>query len=310
MGSRIGQMASQFPQQNEQIGRSLAEGRAAQMRAAVTGTAAAGRPMARGSLGQAAAQSIQQQAQPQLQARQQTVQQQGQLAQMELQERGMAKQAELQRRQQSLAQQQRENVVSLNQLQQGLGDRLFTRETQLQKDQLGRAKFTERQLMDYKLTSAQRREQLASYEQSVIQMSQLKMQALKQAYSLISQAMQQDFASTEQGKDIAQSNRLYAARKAIEEKIAAEQARQAERSAQFRAIGTVIGTVGGAVVGALAGGGPAGAVAGASAGGAIGGAAGSFVAAQTAEKRPVTSQGMGVGTQSSYSGLGPTTYGR
>ena len=309
MGSRIGQMASQFPQQNEQIGQSLAEGRAAQMRAAVTGTAAAGRPMARGSLGQAAAQSIQQQAQPQLQSRQQTAQQQGQLAQMELQERGMAKQAELQRRQQSLAQQQRENVVSLNQLQQGLGDRLFTRETQLQKDQLGRAKFTERQLMDYKMTSVQRREQLAGYEQSVIQMSQLKMQSLKQAYSLITQAMQQDFASTEQGKDIAQSNRLYTARKTIEEKIAAEQARQAERSAQFRAIGTVIGTVGGAVVGTVAAG-PAGGMAGATAGGALGGAAGSFAASSTATKTPVTGQGMNVGTQSNYAGLGPTTYGR
>lgn len=309
MGSRIGQMASQFPQQNEQIGRSLAEGRAAQMRAAVTGTAAAGRPMARGSLAQAAAQSVQQQAQPQLQARQQTIQQQGQLAQMELQERDMTKQAELQRRQQSLAQQQRENVLALNQLQQGLGDRLFTRETQFQKDQIGRTKFTERQLMDYKLTSVQRREQLASYEQSVIQVSQLKMQTLKQAYSLISQALQQDFASTEQEKDIAQSNRLYAARKTIEEKIAKEQAKQAERSAMFRSVGTVIGTVGGAVVGAFAGG-PAGAVAGASAGGALGGAAGSGISAATAKKSPVTSQGMGVGTQSSYSGLGPTTYGR
>lgn len=309
MGSRIGQMASQFPQQNEQIGQSLAEGRAAQMRAAVTGTAAAGRPMARGSLGQAAAQSIQQQAQPQLQARQQTAQQQGQLAQMELQERGMAKQAELQRRQQSLAQQQRENVVSLNQLQQGLGDRLFTRETQLQKDQLGRAKFTERQLMDYKLTSTQRREQMADYEQSVIQVSQLKMQALKQSYALIQAALQQDFAKEEQDKDIAQSNRLYAAQKSIQEKIAREQAKQAERGAMFRTIGTAVGTVGGAVVGAVAGG-PAGAVAGASAGGALGGAAGSFAASSTATKTPATGQGMNVGTQSNYAGLGPTTYGR
>jgi hypothetical protein len=309
MGSRIGQMASQFPQQNEQIGQSLAQGRAAQMRAAVTGTAAAGRPMARGSLAQAAAQSVQQQAQPQLQARQQNIQQQGQVAQLELQEREMTKKAELQRRQQGLAQQQRESVVSLNQLQQGLGDRLFTREVQLQKDQLGRAKFTERQLMDYKVTSAQRREQMGDYEQTVIQISQLKMQSLKQAYTLIQEALKQDFTSTEQEKDITQSNRLYAARKTIEEKIAAEQAKQAERSAMFRTVGTVVGTVGGAVVGAFAGG-PAGAVAGASAGGALGGAAGSGVASATAQKKPMTGQSMNVGTQSNYSGVGPTTYGR
>ena len=310
MGSRIGQMASQFPQQNEQIGQSLAEGRAAQMRAAVTGTAAAGRPMARGSLGQAAAQSIQQQAQPQLQARQQTAQQQGQLAQMELQEQGARKAQRLQDRKQAMAQQERENVLSLNRLQQGLGDSLFSQQMTFQKDELNRAVFTERQLMDYKMLSVKRSEELADYQQMVTQTSQFRMQLLKQSYQLIQTQLQQSFTLSEQDKDQAQELRLAEAKRVIMEKIAKEQADQAERGAMFRAIGTGVGVVAGAALTVATGGTGAAAIgAAAAAGGALGGAIGGFVDASTASPGPAYSAAA-YGIGGNRADLGPTTYGR
>lgn len=308
MGSRIGQMVSQFPQQNEQIGKQLAEGRAAQMRAAVTGTAAAGRPMARGTLGQAAAQSIQQQAQPQLQARQQTIQQQGQLAQMQLQEQATQKAQRLQDRKAASARQERENLLALNQLQRGLGDSLFTQQMQFQKDELNRAVFTERQLMDYKVVSAKRGEDLANYQQMVTQTSQFRMQLLKTSYQRIQEQLQVSFALNEQEKDQAQELRLLEAKRAIEEKIAKEQAEQANRGAMFSAIGTAVGVVAGVALTVVTGG--AGAVAigaAAAAGGALGGAVGSGLAANENKGRSMPATGM---SPSSGSGLGPTTYGR
>lgn len=308
MGSRIGQMASQFPQQNEQIGKSLAEGRAAQMRAAVTGTAAAGRPMARGSLGQAAAQSIQQQAQPQLQARQQTIQQQGQLAQMELQEQGMQKAQRLQARKQSMAQQERENVLSLNRLQQGLGDSLFSQQMQFQKDELNRAVFTERQLLDYKVMSAKRTEDLANYQQMVTQASQFRMQLLKASYEQIEKQLQASFTLNEQEKDQAQELRLLEAKRVIEEKMRAEQNKSAERGAMIQAAGGLLSTAGGVVMG-VAGWTGVGAVVGGAM--MVAGAGVSYYGAQEAGKGgggDISAGSAGIGTP--RSDMGPSTYGR
>jgi hypothetical protein len=308
MGARIGQMASQFPQQNEQIGKSLAEGRAAQIRAAVTGTAAAGRPMARGTLGQAAAQSIQQQAQPQLQARQQTLQQQGQMAQMQLQEGALQKAQRLQDRKVASARQERENLLALNQLQKGLGDSIFTQQMQFQKDELNRAVFTERQLMDYKVMSAKRGEDLANYQQMVTQASQFRMQLLKTSYQRIQEQLQMNFTLNEQEKDQAQELQLLEAKRVIEEKIAKEQAEQANRGAMFSAIGTMGGIAAGVALTVATGGTGAVAIgAAAAAGGALGGAGGGALAANENKNRSMPSGGM---SPSSGSGLGPTTYGR
>lgn len=307
MGSRIGQMASQFPQQNEQIGKSLAEGRAAQMRAAVTGTAAAGRPMARGSLGQAAAQSIQQQAQPQLQARQQTIQQQGQLAQLELQEQGMQKAQRLQARKQSMAQQERENVLSLNRLQQGLGDSLFSQQMQFQKDELNRAVFTERQLLDYKVMSAKRTEDLANYQQMVTQASQFRMQLLKASYEQIEKQLQASFTLNEQEKDQAQELRLLEAKRVIEEKMRAEQAKNAERGAWMSAGGALLTTAGGVIMAAT---GWTGVGIGIGAAAMAAGTALSMEGAKEAGKGggSLSAGSAGIGTP--RSDMGPTTYGR
>lgn len=315
LSSNISQMASQFPQQNEDVARKQAEARQAAIRSAVAGAARRG-PLPSQTLGQAAAQSVQQQAQPRLQAQARTIEQQGQLAQMQLQQEGAGKQAELQRRNVQLQQQHRLAVTSLNQLQQGLGDKLVTRETQFQKDQLGRTMFTERQLMDYKLASSRRREDMADYEQAVTQASQLRMQALKQSHAIITQSLQQMFAQDEQTKDIRQTERIHAARKSIEEKMAAEAARQAERASRFQATGRIVGTVVGGVVGGVAGvfvggvGAVPGAMAGAAAGGAIGSAAGGLAASSTAPKKEgYSAQRMGVGTSQAQSEIGASTYG-
>ena len=315
LAPQVAQMASQFPQQNEEVGRRQAEARQAAIRSAVAGAARRG-PVARQTLGQTAAQSVQQQAQPRLQAQARTMEQQGQLAQVQLQQEGTSKQSELQRRNTQLQQQHRLAVTSLNQLQQGLGDKMVSRETQFQKDQMGRTLFTERQLMDYKLASVRRREDLAQYEQAVTQASQLRMQALKTSHAIITQALQQQFAQDEQTKDLRQTERLHAARKTIEEKMAAEQARQAERAARFQATGKIVGTVVGGVVGGVAGvfvggvGAVPGAMAGAAAGGAIGSAGGGLLASSTAPKKEgYSAQRMGVGTSQAQSEIGASTYG-
>lgn len=168
----------------------------------------------------------------------------------------------------------------LGNLDTSLKNQLFDSNMTFKKDELGRTLFNDRQLLDYKLSSAKSEEDLAKYEQDIEQQYARKMQILAAAQAKIVQAMQQDYTKGEQELDQAHKKELVLKKAAIDEKIRKEKAKAANRAAQYSAAGSIVGAVAGAVIGSSAAG-PAGTVAGAQAGSAIGSGLGSVVSSQT-----------------------------
>lgn len=200
----------------------------------------------------------------------------GQVGAMGLQEQFMATQQELSNRKLQLDKEQQGIQTKLAGVSQQLKSELMDKQMKFSQDALGRTMFNERQLMDWQIMKSKSHEDLLNYEQQVNQMSQLRLNMLSQAKSVLEQNMKLGSESWNQALDDQQKQDMARKVQDIEKKIQEERAKQANRAAQFQAGGTIIGTVVGAVVG-----GPAGAVAG----GAIGGGVGSVAASQTSNQQ-------------------------
>lgn len=199
-------------------------------------------------------------------------QQSAQLGRLALGNQALDDQKSLASRQLGLAAKQRDAVNQLAQLDGRLKQELHDKQLAFQQDELGRSLFNERQLLDWKLVSAQKEEDWMSFEQEVRQLSSRKQQMLQMSYEKIKQALAQSDASRNQELDQETKRRLVEAKIALEEKMAKEKAKAANRAGMFQAVGTIAGAAAGSFAG-----GPAGAMVGAQAGGAVGG----LVASQT-----------------------------
>jgi hypothetical protein len=194
----------------------------------------------------------------------------GQVGAMGLQEQYMQTQQELSNRKLTLDKQNQAQVDKLATLSLGLKTELMDKQMTFAQDAMGRTLFNERQLMDWQVQKAQSHEDLLNYEQQVNQMSQLRLNMLSQAKSVLESSMKNASEQWNQALDDQQKQALAKAVQDLQKKIQQERAKQANRAAQFEAVGTVIGGVIGAVVG-----GPPGAMAGAAVGGGLGGIAAS-----------------------------------
>jgi hypothetical protein len=273
---QLQRLASQLPIANQRIAQGLDQARIIQMQQAVGGAPATvtnARPLAQavgaeqakqaGAIALQTAQNVQQQSQA--------------VGQLGLAEQRRAADQALFQKQLGVQQKSRDLANQLAGLDQSLKNKLLDEELSFSRDEMGRILFNERQLADFRLSTAKGDEELRAYEQQVSQMSERRLKMLQVSQAKIKQTLQQGFTESEQELDQASKQRLAIALNQIKEKIAREKARQANRAAMFQAVGTIGGAVAGAV---LTNGSPAGAAVGASVGGALGGVA----AANTAEE--------------------------
>jgi len=265
---QLGQLSQQVSQGIGANAQQQQNQRMAGLQDSIQKATAAGSQAGAGQLQQAGAQQTQQAGAIGLQAAAQNTARQGQVGALGLQDQA-------QTQQQSLSQQKLEadktNADLQNQLaqkNQSLKQELIDKQTQFAKDEMGRTVYTDRQLMDWQITKAKTHEDLLNYEQQAHQMSDRKMQMLRTAHAVISQAMQQASENYNNSEGNALRVQLQKDKEELELKMQKEAAAAANRAAMFQAGGTILGTA----IGAF--GGPAGAMAG----GAIGGGLGSIAA--------------------------------
>jgi hypothetical protein len=201
-----------------------------------------------------------------LQAAAQNTARQGQVGALGLQDQAQTQQASLAQQKLELDKTNADLQNQLAQKNQALKQELIDKQTQFAKDEMGRTVYTDRQLMDWQITKAKTHEDLLNYEQQAHQMSDRKMQMLRTAHAVISQAMQQASENYNNSEGNALRVQLQKDKEELELKMQKEAAAAANRAAMFQAGGTILGTA----IGAF--GGPAGAMAG----GAIGGGVGSI----------------------------------
>jgi hypothetical protein len=265
-------LAGQMPGQNQRVVTGLQEAAKSQMQQQLGGQLT-GQPLGIRQIEAAGQQATAMQAQPLLQVQQQAQQQAQQLGGLAIKEEAQSAQKRLQERQFNQSRAQKDMESQLNTLNSGLKQRLLDDQFTFQKDELGRTFFNERQLLDYKVSTAKSALEVRDLEQKMRQASSRKMQILKAAQAKINQDLTQEFQKGEQSLNQEQVKRLTEAQRAMQDKIRREEARAKNRGSMFSALGTLAGI---GIVVATGGTGAA-----LLAGGAAGGGAGSLLAGST-----------------------------
>ena len=190
---------------------------------------------------QARGQTAVTEAQKQAQASAQIEQQRQQETALQMQQQLFEKGRKIQQEQEQL-QQQLFNIDS------SLKQRLFDKNMQFQKDELGRTQFNEQQLADWAVTKAQNREELLKYEMEAQQASAKRVQLLTAAHTKLKQELAQSFSAEQQELDQAHKQELTEMIRRVEAKIKAEQAKAANRASIWSAGGTIVGAVVGTII--------------------------------------------------------------
>lgn len=210
------------------------------------------------------AQAVKEQGQLGLAAQQQAGQQLAQIGQQQLQAQGQQNQFLNQNRSLDLQRQEQELTKRLYQLDRRTAKEVFSQQMKFERDQLGRTQFNERQLLDYKLMTAQSQEELADFELQVTDIYEKKRMLYDAAEKRLTQALQQEYAKGELERD-------HAFEKKLADMIYKAKQRKLRAIADAKnraAIGTAVGSIVGGVIGTYLGSPQA----GAAVGGAIGGA--------------------------------------
>lgn len=229
---------------------------------------------------QAATQVAQVKGQEQLKATQQNVQQAQQERQVQSNANKVAKVQEIMKSKQKVQADTLKNSELLDGVGMNLRNEYVNKVKEFKKDELGRALLNTRQLSDWAALKSRNEEEYGEYEQMMQQALEKKQAITEQAFKVVSQELNQQWAAAEQSKDQAAMEQIAGIRASI--KKAQEDARKkaAGESSMWAIGGTVLGLIAGAaiVIFTAGAGAPlaAGAVAaGASAGAAVGGALGS-----------------------------------
>ena len=249
--------------------------RVAGLQTAVQGADAGGQRLSAGAIQATGGQQAAQSGAIGLQAATLGQQRLGQIGAMGLQEQFMGNQQELANRKLQLDKDSQATTDKLASISVQLKNELVDKQTTFATDEMGRTLFNDRQLMDWTMQKAKSQQDLLNYEQSVNQMSQLRMGMLKQSKAVLEQAMTEGSDTYNQVQGIAAKQAIQAAYHALDMKIKQEAAKQASRAGLFAGVGAVIG----AVVGAYVSGGT-----GAAAGATLGAGAGTALAGATQSK--------------------------
>jgi hypothetical protein len=179
--------------------------------------------------------------QAQVQAAQKDLQQQSQVAGAIQQEQGQEIQSGLQKRQQASKTRLRSITNQIGTLSNNLKQDIFDKQTQFQKDELGRTYWNERQLADWKIKQVKSDEELAEFEQNISQEFEKKMALLQASEKSIRQRLEQEMQKSEQDQDQALMQRLQNAEIELQRKQQKAQARAAQNAMIMGAAGTIIG---------------------------------------------------------------------
>jgi hypothetical protein len=225
--------------------------------------------------------------QSQVQAAQKDLQKQSQVAGAIQQEQNQAIQSGLQQRQQASKTRLRSINNQIGALSNNLKQDIFDKQVQFQKDELGRTYWNERQLADWKIKEAKSDEELAEFEQNMMQEFEKKMALLQASERAVKQRLEQEMQKSEQDQDQALMQRLQNAEIELQRKQQKAQARASQNAAIMGAAGTIAGmAIAGGVIAATGGVGAPAAAAIIGASGTAGGAAGGMAAA-SGKAKPV-----------------------
>lgn len=220
---------------------------------------------------QVGAVAAQQLGKQQVQAGQQNLQQQNQLASQAVAQEADNINNRIQSLQQGVQKQGLQQNEQLFGLQQQLENEAFQDRIQFKYNELGRLEMNDRQLADYARASGIADEKMRNYAQTAQLAYQRDIQLMEQAARVIEEQLKFESDKKIQDRDQSTLQRLTAANRALQDKIARKQAELKNNSQIWS---TVIGIVGG-VVGGMAGG-----TTGATAGYSGGSAAGSAIGAE------------------------------
>lgn len=269
MAERFSGLMENYPAQSQQNLNAMNAATTAQMRQSVAKAAV---PLSTEQAQGAGAQAAAQQGQNALNVAETQQKKAASVGKLGLGEQQMGQQKAVADKRIALAAKQRDLSNKITQLGEDTKNKILDSNLSFQQDELGRTQWNERQLMDYKLKTAQSQEDFYKYRQQVQQTSARKTQLLKASYAKINEALKENAASSIKTLDQDQQKRLLQAKYDLEMKMKKDAADAANRGGMFQAGGAIAGTVVGAYFG-----GPM----GAAAGGAVGGAAGTIVGQQT-----------------------------
>lgn len=268
--SALKNLAKNLPVANSQVAQGQSAARGMQLQQAVQAAPASTNTTTTAQ--QIGAQQAQQAGVQQVEAAQKATAVRGPLARMgtaAVQEQAQQGQEKLSSLQAGAREQAMDATQRLAALDASTKKEMYDDQIQFEKDENGRTKFNTIQLADYARLKAENDEQYKNYAQQATQASSRRLQAMDNAYRVLTQQLEQKYKLAEQKKDQDSMRQIIATKQAMEEKIAKEKAKAANTNAMFSTAGTVIGGVIGAV-----GGGTQGAGVGMAAGGAAGGLAG------------------------------------
>lgn len=183
-----------------------------------------------------------------IQNAQNQVQQQGQLGQLGVGEQKAQAESNVASQTQGARQQQMDNLQRLSQIDQGAKQQLYDRQMQFQQDQNGRTMFSTEQLADYAKSTAQNQQTYDNYAQQAQQLSQRNLEAMQQAYKLVSEDLKQQAAVAEQKGDQVTAQTIYQQQRDASAAMSKAQSDAANNKSIWQASATAVGaTVGGII---------------------------------------------------------------
>jgi hypothetical protein len=241
MALAISNLMQQMPGQNKQVATGLQEAAKTQLQAGLGGQGPTGQPMGVRQVQQAGAQATAAQGQAAIAAQQQGAEKAGQLGEMAVQEQAAEAQQRLQTRQLGLQRQQRDMDSQLKNYNAQLHTELVEKQTQFQKDEMGRTLFNDRQLIDYKLATAKSQLELKNLESQMRQTSSKRMAILDASRKRLSMELEQEYAKSEREKYKDSILKIEQENQRLEKKMQEERAKANARASMLSSGGALIG---------------------------------------------------------------------
>ena len=145
------------------------------------------------------------------------------------------------RKQELLARLGEKNRQRLFDLNKSVTNDIIDRRSQLAIDAAGKRYMNEKQLMDYKILTAQSEEDLKDYAQKLNTYSRRKLQVMETVSKKLAQAKEQAFRTSEQELDQASKERLFRIAEEFDKKLAEEKKKAAKRAGLSGAVMTAGG---------------------------------------------------------------------
>jgi hypothetical protein len=219
----LAQKLGQMPARNKLVAEQQRAARALQLQQAI---AAAPGPMTQTQVAQAAGQVAQAAGQQQVSQAQQMMKTAEQAAQLGMGERQATAREQLAGAREMASAQELAQTSRLAQIDKEASQQLFDKELQIQKDANDRGIYSARQLADYAMLSANRKEAFANWSQKAKQYSDRNLKMLEVMENKLRQAMDDGYLDKKQKLNQSQKQELAQIQKDLQDRIAKAQAKK------------------------------------------------------------------------------------